>query len=103
MGHSWYQGDDTYTSPYFTTDPDYTDYNVDDRYTWGSPVVRSGARKYSESPPLMASAAHQRPAHGPLLRPLHRLRRACDRSRDRQVLRDRHQPLGGEVRWLISH
>lgn len=34
MGHSWYQGDDTYTSPYFTTDPDYTDYNVDDRYTW---------------------------------------------------------------------
>lgn len=34
MGHSWYKGDDTYTSPYFTTDPDYTDYNVDDRYTW---------------------------------------------------------------------
>ncbi len=34
MGHSWYQGDDTYTSPYFTTDPDFTDYNVDDRYTW---------------------------------------------------------------------
>ncbi|MEC4176044.1 nickel-dependent hydrogenase large subunit [Adlercreutzia sp. R7] len=34
MGHSWYQGDDTYTSPYFTTDPAYTDYNVDDRYTW---------------------------------------------------------------------
>lgn len=34
MGHSWYQGDDTYTSPYFTTDPAFTDYNVDDRYTW---------------------------------------------------------------------
>jgi hydrogenase large subunit len=34
MGHSWYKGDDTYISPYFTTDPDYTDYNVDDRYTW---------------------------------------------------------------------
>ena len=34
MGHSWYKGDDTYTSPYFTTDPDFTDYNVDDRYTW---------------------------------------------------------------------
>nr|WP_302964542.1 nickel-dependent hydrogenase large subunit [uncultured Adlercreutzia sp.] len=34
MGHSWYAGDETYTSPYFTTDPDFTDYNVDDRYTW---------------------------------------------------------------------
>ncbi len=34
MGHSWYQGDDTYTSPYFTTDPDFTEYDVKDRYTW---------------------------------------------------------------------
>ncbi|BCS57401.1 hydrogenase 2 large subunit [Adlercreutzia equolifaciens subsp. celatus] len=34
MGRSWYKGSETYTSPYFTTDPDYTDYNVDDRYTW---------------------------------------------------------------------
>ena len=33
MGHSWYQGDDTYTSPYFTTDPDFTEYDVKDRYT----------------------------------------------------------------------
>lgn len=34
MGHSWYKGDETYTSPYFITDADYTDYNVDDRYSW---------------------------------------------------------------------
>lgn len=34
VGHSWYKGEDTYTSPYFVTDPDFTEYNVDDRYTW---------------------------------------------------------------------
>ncbi len=34
MGHSWYKGEDTYTSPYFVTDPDFTEYNVEDRYTW---------------------------------------------------------------------
>ncbi len=34
VGHSWYKGEDTYTSPYFVTEPDYTEYNVDDRYTW---------------------------------------------------------------------
>ena len=34
MGRSWYEGSETYTSPYFVTDPAYTDYNVDDRYTW---------------------------------------------------------------------
>ena len=34
VGHSWYKGEDTYTSPYFVTEPEYTEYNVDDRYTW---------------------------------------------------------------------
>ena len=34
MGRSWYKGSETYTSPYFVTDPDFTEYNVDDRYTW---------------------------------------------------------------------
>ncbi len=34
MGHSWYEGDSTYQSPYFVTDPDFTEYNVEDRYTW---------------------------------------------------------------------
>ena len=34
VGHSWYKGADTYTSPYFTTEPEYTEYDVNDRYTW---------------------------------------------------------------------
>lgn len=34
MGRSWYKGGETYTSPYFVTDPDFTEYNVDDRYSW---------------------------------------------------------------------
>lgn len=34
MGRSWYNGSETYTSPYFVTDPDFTEYNVDDRYSW---------------------------------------------------------------------
>lgn len=34
MGHSWYKGDKTYTSPYFVTEPEFTSYDVDDRYTW---------------------------------------------------------------------
>lgn len=34
MGRSWYKGSETYTSPYFATDPDFTEYNVDDRYSW---------------------------------------------------------------------
>ena len=34
MGRSWYKGSETYTSPYFVTEPEYTEYNVEDRYTW---------------------------------------------------------------------
>ena len=34
MGHSWYKGDGTYESPYFVTEPDFTEYDVEDRYTW---------------------------------------------------------------------
>ena len=34
MGRSWYKGSETYISPYFVTDPDFTEYNVDDRYSW---------------------------------------------------------------------
>ncbi len=40
MGHSWYQGSETYTSPYFVTEPEFTEYykegtdTVSDRYTW---------------------------------------------------------------------
>ena len=34
VGHSWYKGEDTYTSPYFVTEPEFTEYNVEDRYSW---------------------------------------------------------------------
>jgi len=43
VGHSWYKGSETYTSPYFVTEPEFTGYYVDndaekaevkDRYTW---------------------------------------------------------------------
>ena len=34
MGRSGYTGSEIYTSPYFVTDPDFTEYNVDDRYSW---------------------------------------------------------------------
>ncbi len=40
MGHSWYKGSNTYTSPYFVTEPEYTEYYkgdtdvINDRYTW---------------------------------------------------------------------
>ncbi len=34
MGRSWYKGDNTYEAPYFTTDPNFTSYDVEDRYTW---------------------------------------------------------------------
>ena len=34
MGHSWYQGTDTYSSPYYITIPEFTKYDVNDRYTW---------------------------------------------------------------------
>ena len=34
VGHSWYEGDEVYQSPYFTTDPLFTEYKVDDRYSW---------------------------------------------------------------------
>jgi len=40
MGHSWYKGDKTYESPYFVTEPEFTEYykegteTVAERYTW---------------------------------------------------------------------
>lgn len=34
VGSSWYKGTETYQSPYFETNPEYTDYSTDDRYTW---------------------------------------------------------------------
>lgn len=34
VGHSWYKGAETYQSPYFVTEPEFTEYNVEDRYSW---------------------------------------------------------------------
>lgn len=34
VGRSWYKGSQTLQSPYFVTEPEFTEYNVDDRYTW---------------------------------------------------------------------
>lgn len=34
VGRSWYKGSDTYQSPYFVTEPEYTGYDVEDRYSW---------------------------------------------------------------------
>lgn len=34
VGTSWYEGSETYQSPYFVTEPKFTEYNVEDRYSW---------------------------------------------------------------------
>ena len=34
VGTSWYEGDGVYQAPDFTTNPKFTEYDVDDRYTW---------------------------------------------------------------------
>ena len=34
VGHSWYEGTGTYQAPDFTTNPAFTEYDVNDRYTW---------------------------------------------------------------------
>lgn len=34
VGRSWYEGEGTFTAPDFTTNPKFTEYDVNDRYTW---------------------------------------------------------------------
>ena len=34
VGHSWYEGTESYQAPDFTTNPAFTEYDVNDRYTW---------------------------------------------------------------------
>ena len=50
VGHSWYEGDGTYQSPDFTTKPLFTEYNVEDRYTWCKAPTYDG--KALETGPL---------------------------------------------------
>ena len=48
MGHSWYEGEETYSSPYFVTEPEFTEYyvgdtdTISDRYTWDKCVNYDG-------------------------------------------------------------
>ena len=47
VGHSWYKGEGTYKSPYFVTEPEYTEYyssgtTVSDRYTWSKAPAYDG-------------------------------------------------------------
>ena len=50
VGHSWYKGEGTYQSPYFVTEPEFTEYNVDDRYSWCKSPTYAG--KTMEAGPL---------------------------------------------------
>ena len=50
VGHSWYKGDGTYQSPDFTTEPEFTEYNVEDRYSWCKAPAYDG--KALETGPL---------------------------------------------------
>ncbi len=34
VGRSWYKGSSSYQAPNFTTEPEFTEYNVNDRYSW---------------------------------------------------------------------
>lgn len=34
VGNSWYKGSGSYQSPYFVTEPEFTGYDVNSRYTW---------------------------------------------------------------------
>ena len=191
VGRSWYKGSETYQAPNFTTEPEYTDYNVNDRYTWVKcptyngnsmeatslsrvlaaykrnvpfvkehvdaflkalghegdlsvaqstlgpawrplpqrvgqgrqdpglpdhhPVHVEPGSEEREGPARSARGgsdrraggryreAHQRAAHGALLRPLHGLLGSYLRACHGQAFRNRHEPLGGEVTWRIWH
>ena len=65
VGHSWYEGTDTYTSPYFITEPAFTEYDVNDRYTWCKAPAYDG--KPLETGPLarilVAYARGQQPEY----------------------------------------
>ena len=56
MGRSWYKGSETYTSPYFVTDPDFTEYNVDDRYSWVKAPAYDGKPMEAGSMPRIFAA-----------------------------------------------
>ena len=65
VGHSWYKGTGTYTAPDFTTDPAFTSYDLNDRYTWCKAPAYDGKplECTSLSRVLMAYARGQQPEY----------------------------------------
>ncbi|NPD30615.1 nickel-dependent hydrogenase large subunit [Eggerthellaceae bacterium zg-1084] len=59
VGHSWYEGSGTYQAPDFTTKPEFTEYNVKDRYTWCK-APAYGGKPYEATSLSRALAAYQR-------------------------------------------
>lgn len=59
MGRSWYKGSETYTSPYFVTEPEFTEYNVEDRYTWVKAPAYAG-KPYEAGSLARVFAAYKR-------------------------------------------
>jgi hydrogenase large subunit len=65
VGHSWYKGTGTYQAPDFTTDPAFTGYDLNDRYTWCKAPAYDGQplECTSLSRVLMAYARGQQPEY----------------------------------------
>ncbi len=59
MGRSWYKGSETYSSPYFVTEPEFTSYDVEDRYTWVKCPAYEG-KPYEAGGLARVLAAYQR-------------------------------------------
>ncbi|HAM15540.1 MAG TPA: nickel-dependent hydrogenase large subunit [Eggerthellaceae bacterium] len=65
VGHSWYEGSGTYQAPDFTTNPAFTSYDLNDRYTWCKAPAYDGKplECTSLSRVLMAYARGQQPEY----------------------------------------
>lgn len=59
VGHSWYKGSGTYQAPDFTTEPEFTEYDVNDRYTWCK-APAYGGKPYEATSLSRALAAYGR-------------------------------------------
>ncbi|MDO4182657.1 MAG: nickel-dependent hydrogenase large subunit [Coriobacteriia bacterium] len=59
VGSSWYKGSETYQSPYFITDGEFTSYDVTDRYTWVK-APAYGGKPYEAGSMARILAAYQR-------------------------------------------
>ena len=65
VGRSWYKGSETYQAPNFTTEPEYTDYNVNDRYTWVNDTELENLKDYqARRQPVCKSCGKVKPLPG---------------------------------------